>query len=683
MVMKDYKAHCCSHRNGLLLSAIALFCYGGWGNVAAESNTGEISEQYFFDEVPVVLSATRLSQPLSDIPAAITIIDKQMIHASGAMEIADLLRLVPGFHVARYHGAKFSASYHGNSDDLARDMQVLVDGRSVYDPGFGGVSWSDLPLAIEDINRIEVVRGPNAAAYGSNSFAGVINIITEHPMEQQGTMVKLIAGSEDTSQVVLRQAGSQGKLDYRLTLNYDENEGLEKLHDGSTTGWLGFRGDYQMDGSNQLLFEGGYSSGLREEGFPGDSIQALRDTYHRYNFQQLKWTHNIAPENELSLQFYHNYQEIDDETDFFDGALPGVLLNIGFGFETHRYDLELQHTLSPSDDLRLVWGLGVRHDRMHSWNLLDEHDHITRDQIRAFINAEWHMLDDLSFNLGAMYEDFEGYDGLFSPRFAINYHLTNNHTVRYSASRAYRMPTIWEAHADLQVHRIPTPFTEHLHYHTPGMDPERIDALEVGYFGIFPDSNITLDMRLFREKIDPLISHRRDESIFPTFPPEIDDGAIRFFNSGYLEMEGVEVQIDYRPTERTIFHLGYSEIKTKGEEVRDILPSGIPQLPPRDLEDMVAKHILGFLVGHELRNGMQISVSGYSIDRVEWKGEGNYIPPYERYDMRLAKKFKLPSADAEVSLVLQNIDGRYTEFREESENETDSRAYLQFSLKFH
>jgi iron complex outermembrane receptor protein len=561
-------------------------------------------------------------------------------------------------------------------------MQVLVDGRSVYDPGFGGVSWSDLPLAIEDINRIEVVRGPNAAAYGSNSFAGVVNIITEHRAQQQGTMLKLITGSEDTSQVILRHAGSHGALDYRLTLNYDENEGLKKLHDGSTTGWFGYRGDYQINNSDKLLLETGYSSGKREDGFPNDNVQPQRDTYHAYNFQQIKWIRTIAPENEFSLQFYHNYQEIDDETDFFDAALPGVPLNMGFGFETHRYDLELQHTLSPRDDLRLVWGLGARHDRMHSWNLLNTKDHITRDQIRAFINTEWRLLDDLNLNLGGMFEKFEGYDGLFSPRFALNYHLTNNHTVRYSASRAYRMPTTWEAYADLQVHGVPAPFTEHLHYHTPGMDPERIDALEIGYFGVFPESNITLDLRMFRERIDPLVSHRRDESIFPT-PPEINDGAIRFFNSGYLEMEGVEVQIDYRPTERTIFHLGYSEIKTKGEEVRDILPSGLPDMPPRDLEDMVAKHILGILAGHEFRNGLQISVSVYDIDRVEWKGEGDYIFPYERYDLRLAKKFKLSSADAEVSLVLQNIDGRYTEFRRESENETDSRAYLQFSLKFH
>ncbi len=682
--MRHHTVYRYGHINRFLFFLIVLLFCSSWRGVAAEPDyAGSISEQYFFDDVPVVLSATRLSQPLSDIPAAITIIDKQMIHMSGMMEVPDLLRLVPGMHVARYHGAKFSASYHGNSNDLARDMQVLVDGRSVYDPGFGGVSWSDLPLAIEDINRIEVVRGPNAAAYGSNSFAGVINIITEHPAEQSGTMLKLIAGDENTSQAVVRHAGSLGALDYRLTINYDKNNGYDELNDSSNTSWLGFRGNYQMANSDRLLLAAGFSSGMREDGFPADDVQPLRENDHAYNFQQLKWIRTIAPENEVSLQFYHNYQDIDDETYFTDPGFPGVPLNIGFGFETDRYDLELQHTFSPSDDLRLVWGLGARHDRMNSWNLLNERGDITRNQIRAFINAEWHWTDDLSVNLGAMYEDFEGYSPLFSPRLALNYHMTNNHTVRLSASRAYRIPTIWEAYADLQVHGIPAPFTEHLHYHTPGMDPERIDAYEIGYLGIFPDINTTFDVRLFHEKIDPLISHRRDDSIFPTFPPEIHDGAIRFFNSGYLEMDGIELQLDYRPSERTMFHIGYSVIHTNGEEVWDITWTGAPDPDPRVLDDVVADHILGVLAGHEFDNGIQLSASIYKIDDVEWKGEGNHIPGYQRTDLRLAKEFKLPSANAEVSLVLQNIDGHYTEFREEEENETEPRAYLQFGLNFH
>ncbi|MCU7810006.1 MAG: TonB-dependent receptor plug domain-containing protein, partial [Candidatus Thiodiazotropha sp. (ex Notomyrtea botanica)] len=148
-----------------------------------------VSEAYFFDELPVALGATRLVQPLADVPTAMTIINKEMIEASGAMSIPDLLRLVPGFTVGFYAGSRATASYHGLVDQYARDMQVLIDGRSVYDPGYGGVSWADMPIDMDDINRIEVIRGPNATAYGSNAYAGVINIITNHPADAYGNKI--------------------------------------------------------------------------------------------------------------------------------------------------------------------------------------------------------------------------------------------------------------------------------------------------------------------------------------------------------------------------------------------------------------------------------------------------------------------------------------------------------------
>src|SRR5690606_2689731 len=102
----------------------------------------------------------------------------------------------------------------------ARRMQVLVDGRPVYGPALGGVRWTDLPLDIEDVERIEVVRGPNAAAYGANAFLGAINIITQHPSQVDGTELTLLRGNKDTSKAMLRHGGGIKGLDYRMTLSY-------------------------------------------------------------------------------------------------------------------------------------------------------------------------------------------------------------------------------------------------------------------------------------------------------------------------------------------------------------------------------------------------------------------------------------------------------------------------------
>ncbi len=130
----------------------------------AQSNNG-LSEADFLAELPVVLSASRLTQPLSEAPGAVTVIDRELIAASGAREIADLFRLVPGFQVSYAGGANPVVTYHGLSGQFSRRMQVLVDGRSLYSPSFvGGVDWNHIGIAIEDIERIEVVRGTNTAA---------------------------------------------------------------------------------------------------------------------------------------------------------------------------------------------------------------------------------------------------------------------------------------------------------------------------------------------------------------------------------------------------------------------------------------------------------------------------------------------------------------------------------------
>jgi iron complex outermembrane receptor protein len=640
-----------------------------------------LSEHYFFEEVPIVLSATRLSQKLSDVPAAITIIDKQMIKASGALEIPDLLRLVPGFHVARYIGSKQSATYHGLADEYARDMQVLVDGRSVYDPVFGGVSWTDLPLTMEEINRIEVIRGPNASAYGSNSFAGVINIITEHPSQQQGTQFKVTGGSEETRKTMLRHSSSIGKLDYRLSFNYKANDGFDGRHDSSEFGSLGLRSDYQLGTHDTILFKLGYSKGTFEDGFPGaEIVQPEREIDNLYHYQQVRWTHTLNPANEISLQFYHNYQDSDDVyVETLPAPFPPLLYTSGFGFESHRYDLEFEHTWSLSDSFRLVWGLGARHDRGDSYETMNNDSDIIRFQGRGFINSEWRPIQDLVVNAGLMYEDFDGHDGLFSPRLALNYQLAENHTLRFAASRAYRVPTLLEANADQIIRQVGGPLQEQYYITTTDLDPMEIKAFEIGYLGVFPAIHSTMDVKIFHERIEPLISSPEDFSApGPNFPGT-DPGAFRYLNSGQVDISGAELQFTFRPSDRTIVFLGYGAASMVGEEARQISVGGT-FLSPRNLRDKMAHHTASLLASHRFANGLQLSVDGYYLDSVTWKGEGDPLPDYRRWDLRLSKDFRFPDVDGEIALILQNVNGSHLEFRDD--NKEDEGAYLQMELNF-
>ena len=190
----------------------------------------DFSEQSLIGDMPVVLSASRLRQPLSEAPNAMTVIDRAMIKASGFRTIPDLFRMVPGMYVSYWSGNSAIVGYHGVIEQYARRMQVLVDGRTVYMPPNGGVSWEDLPLQMEDIERIEVIRGPAAASYGGNSFQGVINIITRDAGAQHGFKASVTKGNGGISDAAVNFGKHTEALDYRVSLGMRSDDGYDPSH---------------------------------------------------------------------------------------------------------------------------------------------------------------------------------------------------------------------------------------------------------------------------------------------------------------------------------------------------------------------------------------------------------------------------------------------------------------------
>ncbi len=639
-----------------------------------------VTEEYFFSDLPIVFSATRLEQPVTETPVSMTIIDKEMIKSSGATEIADLMRLVPGMQVANYGGDEYLVTYHGRADLYSRSLQVLVDGRSIYNPVIGGVSWSDLPLAMDDIERIEVIRGSNASAYGSNSFSGVINIITQNPSDQQGTLVKTTLSDKQTRQVLARNAGKFGDLDYRLTLNYDEKEGLKTNYDDATNKWMAFRGDYTYDTNNKILFQTGYSKGTQQAGYTDSEWNIPRDTDNISSFQQIKWTHSIDKDNEYSLHFFHNHKELDDSF-VFQYPLPWPTdIAAGFSYESDRYELEFQRIIKPADDLRFVWGAGLRHDHTLSPDTLDEEHTAIRNQAHAFINAEWKPLDDLTLNLGAMQEKYDGFSGLFSPRIALNYALKENHIFRISQSRAYRMPNVWEEQIDLKFRtRIGDLPIYQLHQTVGVPEPEEINSVELAYMASLKDIPLTMDVKLFREKISPVINYAWDNT------PNcgsclINDGAGNFNNDGEVEIDGFELQLDYQPTANTNLHAVYSRLHSSGWQVKGYDSSGNPS-EYLEVADIVPGETFGILASHRFDNGIELSSGFYHTGRITWLEPGNEVDAYNKWDIRVGKTFNLPDASIDVAAILHNVtDDDYQEYF--NENKAQREFYLQVGIKF-
>jgi iron complex outermembrane receptor protein len=679
---------------GIAPSAI-LFTASGMLLASQSVVSAADSELDFFSDIPVVLNATRLEQPQRNAPVAVSLIDRETIDSSGAQDVPSLLRLVPGFQMGRITGSRSTITLHGFSDRFQRNMQVLVDGRSVYDPGFGGVLWDDLPLALEDIERIEVIRGPASSLYGANAFAATINIITRHPAEQSGVHATLASGEQGYQRAFVRYAASGPKLDYRLSANYQESDGIETRYDSSQTGQLSLRGNYRLDNNDTLMFSTGLGGGPRKDGFDNDITQPKRSIENRNHYAQLKWTRINAPGAETSLQFYYNYFEIDD--DFQTPPLSQLLgmppeliapvfghpdqpMNVGYGLQSERYDLELQQIAHPSNNLRLVWGLGGRLDKTTSHDLLDGDGNTQRSSSRAFFNTECQPLKALIINTGAMLEKYSGYSAKLSPRVSANYRLSAEHTLRLSGGRGIRMPTLIEAHSEAAL-RFQDGSIMDIFYgsHKP-VDPEVIDSVEIGYWGEFPELAMSVDIRLFRNEVSGWIQ----QAVDPDYPEplsshaaeEIRDtvrGAYVSDNFGDYTSDGLELALDLRPHQRLRLRAAAAAVNSHASHIRRFNPFAI-----HHSDNNAPSTSLSLLASLRLPQQAELSVGYYHIDEMNWLGEGDTVAGFHEWDLRLAKRIRLADSSLRVAGILQNIQGGHVDFQRE--NYIGSRALLELAL---
>jgi len=634
--------------SALLLSA---------GTVSAESSA--VSEGAYLDEIPIVLSVSRLSQRVDEAPAAVTIIDREMIREAGIWDLAEVFRLVPGmvvsYHSARSYSMDNTVGYHGLSDPYARSMQVLVDGRSVYSPLFGGVLWGDIPVALDDIERIEVIRGPNSASYGANSFMGVINIITSHSSETQGKFISLSAG-RNREEGVARYGGRNGDLTYRITAGVRNDKGEDSIivnplskqggwdknkYDDRKVQLFTLRGDYRVNATDELEFQFGYNGGDRQEGDAGNP-EDQHPFWKRadHHFEQLRWRRALEQGGELSVQYYHGYE-----------SSYGTQNNTLSDVIAQRHDLEVQHTFSPSDHTRLVWGGSVRYDKVYApaYHYPDGSGLVYTQKTQAFHlarlfgNLEWRVRPDLVFNLGAMVEDnsFTGTD--ITPRIAANWHFQPGHTLRLSNSRATRTPTDYEK-------MRAEPFIE-LGMVTQKLRPERVDSNEIGYLGKF--SNLDVDFRLFHDEFTDLI-------VMNGRSLALDD-----LNPGQAVVKGFETQLQWRISDRTrlIYGLSHSIVSSQDQAGMTYTNS-----VPTNSQNMMLTHRFnerwsGSLMGYQMgETHFPETDSGPNENR------RYFVDSYRRFDGRVAYRFQSGNQKGELALVVQNLtDSHHFEFRHDNE----------------
>ncbi|ASP38628.1 hypothetical protein CHH28_08035 [Bacterioplanes sanyensis] len=552
-------------------------------------------------ELPVVLTASRLRQARADVPASVTVIEAEQIEAWGVRTIPELMRFVPGMFLG--HGDNennASVTYHAGNPNLTRRMQVLVDGRSVIRPGIAAVVWDDLAVAMEDIQRVEVTRGPNSAIYGANAFLGVINIITRHPADSTGTRLRYRVGNQTVRDAFASTAGVSGLSSYRISANFQGDDGYDgsalrnggdQLRDSKRHGFVNGYYHRQLAPWMQLNAQASLKRGhtdIRRNGDEEWSEPLDQDTDQQYLWGKLQLEHSMDHTSHLQAYWHRNERLVGSPvcvpTITFDpglfglyqtnpdwvntilsgneqllglllggadaeqiSSLTGVTVSdaevaeaigvlaravnpaepesfanlsevscgdIDWNMVEQRYDLEWQDTFVWSDTVRTVGGINFRRDQADSDTYFN--GYVKNDTYRAFGNLEWRFFDAWLMNLGGTYESEEANDSVFSPRAAVNWLLSPQHSVRFVASQAVRSPDLLEQEpeyaleaSNLSENYLGLDKATFFMNQTPDsrdLDHEKITSWELGYYGNFASIGLELDVKLFRNFQTELIS---------------------------------------------------------------------------------------------------------------------------------------------------------------------------------
>src|SRR5450432_518079 len=396
---------------------VLLFCLSECPrSVGQQQKLGDLASQSLEDLMNVeVTSVSKKEQKLSRVAAAIFVITKEDIRRSGATNIPDALRIVPGLDVAQIDANTWAISARGLNEQFSDKLLVMIDGRSVYTPTFGGVYWDTLDVPLEDIERIEVVRGPGGTVWGANAVNGVINIITKRSSETRGTLVVAGAGNLAEEFGTVQYGGGLGnRTDYRVYakyMNQDHLPGLDGKPGGD--GWDMLRGGFRLDStlssSDQLTIEGNIYGGREGQhvlglipevvtgenaGMSGGDVQAV-------------WNKTYSERAASTLQA---------SFDRYEHQLP-------FRDNRSTWDVAFQDYFSWGERQNMIWGLDYRytsHDSNSAAVFYDPSDS-KRQLFSGFLQDEFEVIpNQLYFTVGAKLEhnDYNGLDVLPSARLA-------------------------------------------------------------------------------------------------------------------------------------------------------------------------------------------------------------------------------------------------------------------------
>jgi iron complex outermembrane receptor protein len=564
-----------------------------------------------------VTSVSKRPEKLSSAASAIQVITGDDIHRSGATSIPEALRLASNLEVAQIDSRQWAVTSRGFNNVFADKMLVLIDGRTVYTPLYAGVYWDVQDMALDDLDRIEVISGPGATQWGANAVNGVINITSKSAKDTQGGLITAGGGTELRETGGVRYGGQVAPgVYYRVYGKYfDRGDTIRPNGRNGDDAWRmgqgGFRMDWDRGTGTTLTVQGDLYNGTATRAGPDNTGMSGSNLLGR-------WSRDLGENSDMKLQVYY------DRT---HRSIPGSFTQ---GLET--YDVDFQHRFPLGQQHDIVWGFGYRmvdDDVINTPANAFLPPRVTRQWFNSFLQDEISLSDDrLHLTLGSKIEhnDYTGYE--LEPSLRVAWSPTKTQTLWSAVSRAVRTPS----RIDRDLFSPATP--PYRIAGGPNVVSEKLLAYELGY-RVQVAPQLALSLATFYNDYQDL------RSLEPLTPPAAFPVMV---NSGLLGYStGAELTAEWRVTPAWRLHAGYTELHVHSEPQ--------PGLPDRVSGRNVANdpsHQFRLRSLWDLSARWQLDATARAVSRIN----NQSVPGYAELDLRLGW---LPFEAVELSVTGQNL----------------------------
>ncbi|PTQ76604.1 iron complex outermembrane receptor protein [Nitrosomonas oligotropha] len=593
-----------------------------------------------------VTTVSRRPQKLSEVASAVFVITQDDIRRSGATNIPDALRMAPGVQVDRLGTDKWAVSIRGFTGRFANKLQVLIDGRSVYNPVFSGTLWEQQDTLMEDIERIEVIRGPAATVWGINAVNGVINIITKKAADTQGTLLTAGGGSFEQGFAGVRYGGKLNEdTPFRLYA-----KGFARHHTDAPSNasnrdqWQSARGGFRIDhhrGNDQFTLQGDIFSNAIGDTYdksvislPSSPANNVRGQNEGGNIR-FRWDRTLSEQSSILLQTYYDRVRYQ--------------ISPIFSFDTESFDIDAQHRFSLWERHNITWGGNYRlyHSKVFDNGFIkltpeDRTNHVYSGFLRDDITL---IPDRLYFNLGTRldHNDFTGLEIQPSARLAWTPNTEN--TLWLSISRAVRTPARAENDATLdflQFNNVPglslLPFPFKAVFHgSHSFQSEKLLAYETGYRHRF-SPQASVDIAGFVNDYSELRDFSLGGFSLSTGLPRQIITSVLTDNSASALTYGFELSGDWKPTQKWRLQGNYSfiDMRISSSSLTKDFDSSVS-----GADTVTPQHRISLRSNYDLSDKLDVNLWLRYISDIAYYNLPGYVTADAKVSYRPAKNIEL------------------------------------------